>query len=190
VQPASTNRGDGLYNPPMSRNAVNFLVDTLLLLVLLCVLLTTGVVRFIFPPGPQAADWRVWGYGYDAWSWGQFAAQAVMGVTVLLHLVLHWRWVCGFVASRYGRWHRKRISLNEANVTLYGVSLLIVVLVVLGGLLLAAEFSAHEAPGVACSRCTQREHAPGQACLRLSAKACHPAVVRQGQDREQERSPS
>jgi len=127
----------------MSRNSVNFLLDTVLLLVLLSVLLTTGVVRFVFPPGPQAGDWRVWGYGYDAWSWVQFALQAVMGVAVLVHLVLHWKWVCGFVAFRYGRWRGERISLNEANVTLYGVSVLIAVLAVLGGLLLAAELSAH-----------------------------------------------
>jgi len=64
-----------------------------------------------------------------------------MLASVILHVMLHWTWVCGVVEN----WHRKRRGsaatgkTDAGNRTLWGVGTLIVVLNVLGlGIAVAA----------------------------------------------------
>jgi len=66
---------------------------------------------------------------------------ALFGLCVLLHLILHWTWICGFVTGRLSRWTGRRLALNESEKTLYGVSTLIVVLTMLGAFVTAADFA-------------------------------------------------
>lgn len=124
----------------ISKNAINFIVDSLLLLAFMTTLWTTSVVQFVFPAGSQAAGWTLWGFDYDAWCAIQTGAIAWFSLVVLLHLILHWQWVCAFVTSRLSKSTGRRIVLREATKTLYGVGFLIVVLTVLGVLLILAEF--------------------------------------------------
>lgn len=129
-----------------SRTTVNFWLDLALLVAFLAMAWVSVVLRFIFPAGTAATGWTLWGRGFDDWSAFQFVLLCIFSLGVLLHLMLHWSWVCGVVASRLSRWRGKSIRFDEGAQTLYGVGLLIVVLNVVG-LLVAAAALTIQMPG-------------------------------------------
>jgi len=128
----------------MSRTIVNFLLDTLLLVTFLSVAVVGVVVRFIFPPGTQADGWSLWGSGYDAWVGLWFNLVAAFALLVLVHVMLHWSWVCGVVGQRLSKRYGRTVRIDEANQTLYGVGLLVVLFTVSGIIVGAAQWSIRE----------------------------------------------
>src|SRR5438309_306952 len=62
----------------MTRTSLNFLLDSALLVAFLGLIWTATVVRFVFPPGPEAHGWRLWGMGYDRWSTIQYATISLL----------------------------------------------------------------------------------------------------------------
>jgi len=114
----------------MSRSAINFALDTLLLLAFCALVVCSTIVRFVFPPGTTSALWSLWGFGYDQWATFQFAMVATLALGFTLHVMLHWSWVCGFVAQRLGR--NKKGKVDDGTQTIYGVGLLIVIFHILG----------------------------------------------------------
>ncbi len=124
-----------------SRSAVNFALDCFLLLAFLCMLWMTLLIRFIFPSPSEATNWSLWGWEYATWVEFQFSAIVIFGVLVLIHLVLHWTWVCGFITGRLAKRFNISARLTESTRTLYGVTTLIVVMTFMGALLLWADFA-------------------------------------------------
>ncbi len=122
----------------MNRTVFNFLLDALLLLVWMALVWVSCVLRFVFPPGTSARRWTLWGYGYDDWSNVQFQLMALIVLGILLHVMMHWNWVCGVIATRI---FRTRARADDGSQTLYGVGVLIGILAILGGCLLAAKLS-------------------------------------------------
>ncbi|MCU0879199.1 MAG: DUF4405 domain-containing protein [Pirellulaceae bacterium] len=114
----------------MSRTTVNFLLDTLLLVAFSILVWSAVIVRFVFPPAYDSRGWTLWDLSLDDWLNVQFAMVAVLALGVLIHVMLHWSWVCGVVASRLA--HSKKGKIDNGTQTLYGVGLLIVILNVLG----------------------------------------------------------
>ena len=114
----------------MTRTLINLFLDTSLLINFSALIFSSVITRFIFPPGPDARGWRLWGLSYDQWASVQFATIAVLALGVLVHVMLHWSWVCGVVATHLAR--DKKPRLNEGMQTLYGVGLLIVLFNLLG----------------------------------------------------------
>jgi hypothetical protein len=114
----------------MSRTFVNFLLDTLLLVVFAGLVWTALIVRFIFPPAYDARGWSLWGLSLDQWISLQFAMVATLALGVLLHVMLHWSWVCGVVSTRLA--NSKKAKLDDGTQTLYGVGLLILLLNLMG----------------------------------------------------------
>lgn len=125
----------------MSRSAYNFLVDVSLLCLLIGVLWTTSVVQFVFPPASRATGWTLWGYDLDGWCTLHGLAIAAFALNVLLHLILHWSWVCGYVTTRMPGGRRKVGRIPDGIKTIYGVSFFILVLSILGVLYTLAQFS-------------------------------------------------
>lgn len=125
----------------LSRSAVNFIVDVALLAALMGVLWTTAVVQFVFPAASRSAGWTLWRLDAEAWQAIQTGAVAAFALIVLLHLILHWNWVCLFIASRLSRLVGRRIVVAKAVRTLYGVGTLIFVLTLLGAMLMVAELT-------------------------------------------------
>jgi hypothetical protein len=128
----------------MSRTLINFLLDASLLVAFAVLIWSTVIVRFVFPPGPDAKGWHLWGLGYDQWATVQFAMVAVLALGVLIHVMLHWSWVCGVVATRLIR--DKKAKVDDGTQTLYGVGLLILLFNVLGLAIAAAALSIHGPP--------------------------------------------
>ena len=77
----------------MKRNTLNFLVDLISALVLLGIIATGLVVRFVLPPG--SGHGRVlWGLDRHEWGDVHFWVAVAAGVLLLVHVALHWQWVC------------------------------------------------------------------------------------------------
>ncbi len=123
----------------MSRITINFFVDCTLLVAFLALLWTSILLQALFPAGTVAARWTVWGIGYDGWCKIQFGALLAFAFCVLLHLILHWTWVCGFISARASKLLGHRVSTNESTRTAYGVTTLIAILSLLGILLFLAQ---------------------------------------------------
>ena len=114
----------------MSRTVVNFLLDTVLLVAFVLLVWCSVVVRFVFPPGPSATGWKLWGYDFDQWAGLQFSLVGALFVGIVVHVMLHWSWVCGVLASRLSSDRKGRV--DEGLQTIYGVGLLIAVLATIG----------------------------------------------------------
>ncbi len=115
----------------MSRTVVNFILDAALLLITLALVFTTAVLRFVFPIPSAAAGWTLWGSGYDGWANFQSILMATVSGAVLLHIMMHWSWVCGVVVARILRRRGSQARLDDGRQTLWGVAMLIVVLNIL-----------------------------------------------------------
>jgi len=135
AQPQSTNSAK---TRSISRTDVNFWVDVLLLVVFLTLIWVSVILRFVFPPATVAVGWTLWGLAYDDWVGVQFGVLSALALVVLLHVMLHWSWVCGVIAKSLSRRRARTVRLDEGTQTLYGVGLLIVVLNVVGLAIAAA----------------------------------------------------
>lgn len=122
----------------MNRTLINFWLNAGLLLTFLALVWSSTVLHVVFPPGPEAAGWTLWGGSYLEWRGFQFANIVILTLGILLHVMLHWSWVCGVVATKIRRTSSRP---DDGTQTLYGVGLLIVVLFVLGGATAAARLS-------------------------------------------------
>ncbi len=128
----------------LSRTMINFWLDATLLVVLMSLGVTAVIVQFIFPPGIAARGWTLWGMSYGKWCSIQFAELSLLGVGVLVHVMLHWTWVCSVVTRRI---FRLREIPDDGIRTVYGVGFLIVLLLLSAACVVAAMLSIQD-PGV------------------------------------------
>lgn len=126
----------------MSRTSLNIILDSGLLVVFTGLVWTSAVVRFIFPPAYESRGWQLWGLGLNEWMNIEFAMLSLLALGVLVHVMLHWSWVCGVIASRFSR--GKKGKLDDGVQTIYGVGLLIVILNILGFAIAAAAVAIQE----------------------------------------------
>ncbi len=131
----------------MSRTIVNFWLDVSLLVSFLGNVWAATVLRFLFPLGTAADGWRLWGWTYDQWFDFQFWMIALLALMVLLHVMLHWTWVCGVITSRFLKpKNGQKRQWDEGEKTLWGVGLLIVLFGVLGVAFAAAALTIQAPP--------------------------------------------
>jgi hypothetical protein len=126
-----------------SKSVINFYLDSLLLLIVVAIGWTAAVLRFVFPAPTKAAGWTLWGWGYDAWSDFQFASLCVLALGILVHLMLHWNWVCSVLTAQI---IKTKDRIEESMQTIYGVGLLIVLLHVILIGVIAAKYSIVKPP--------------------------------------------
>lgn len=114
----------------MSRAIVNFFLDFALLVVFVAIIFVSVVVRFVFPPILESTDWLLWGMNHGDWMNLQFVLVAVMTFGLLIHVMLHWSWIMGIVATKLMR--SKKAKIDDGTQTIYGVGFLIVLLNIVG----------------------------------------------------------
>lgn len=118
------------------KTLINFWLDAVLLLLFLVQAWLLTVVALVFPRGDLRST--IWGAGFADWLDGLFVIFCTFGVGVTLHVMLHWTWICGTIATRLlGR----KASKDDGTQTLLGVGFLIVLLHGLGAAILAARLS-------------------------------------------------
>ncbi len=91
--------GEATKGLRISRTLINFWLDTILMLTFVALSITAVIV--------------------------QFAMLCVLGIGVVVHVMLHWAWVCGVVVRKL--LHRKELP-DDGIQTVYGVGLLITLL--------------------------------------------------------------
>ena len=65
----------------------------------------------------------------------------VLSVGILIHVMLHWSWVCGVITNRRKRHDGKPVRWEDGTRTLVGVGLIVVILNVLGILMAIANLT-------------------------------------------------
>ncbi|QDT51808.1 hypothetical protein Pan258_59010 [Symmachiella dynata] len=119
----------------MSKTIFNFWLDTLLMVLFLCLAAVSAITQFVFPPPANANGWLLWGATYGHWLSIQFGILCALGLGILLHVMMHWGWVCGVISTKFSR-SKKR--MDDGIQTIVGVGLLIVLLHIVGGFVFAA----------------------------------------------------
>lgn len=117
------------------RTLLNFLLDATLLLLFLSLGGVSAIVYFIFPPGPESDGWTLWAADYRGWCDFQFGVLGAFALAVLLHVMLHWDWVCT-VSCKFAT--GRALGPDDGSRTLYGVALLILLLSLLGTAMIVA----------------------------------------------------
>lgn len=131
----------------ITKTVVNFWLDSFLLGVFLTLCWVSIILRYVFPTPGMSEGWKLWGLDYLTWTDIQFFTLCTLTSGILLHLMLHWTWVCGVVES----WQRKRRGAEAASNhdtgsrTLWGVGLLIVICNIVGLGIAAAVLTIHRA---------------------------------------------
>jgi len=77
----------------MKRNTLNFVIDTAAAMVMSGLIATGLVIRFVLPPGSGSRR-ELWGLGRHDWGDIHFQMAVAVGAVVILHVALHWQWVC------------------------------------------------------------------------------------------------
>ena len=91
----------------------------------------------------MAEGWTLFGLTYDQCRDIQFATLCTLSLGILIHLMLHWNWVCSVIANQI---LRNGSRPDEGMQTIYGVATLIVLLHVIGAGLIVALFFVHRPP--------------------------------------------
>jgi hypothetical protein len=121
------------------RNLLNFVIDALTLGVALGLVATGLMMRFILPPGSARQGWIVWGWDRHAWGDVHFwLSMAAIGL-VVVHLFLHWPWVCTtigrmFTGSGHGAPTRGRRIVG-------GIAALVLCVGLVGGFMMLASMN-------------------------------------------------
>jgi hypothetical protein len=137
----------------VSLPALNFLLDALLLLLFVALLAISTLLHAVFPPATQSDGWSLWSLNYDTWRLLQFACLILFALAVLVHLILHWVWICNFVTSRVARRRGRTMTMHQSARTLCGVTFLITVLTFVAGVIMAAQLAVRS-PATQAARAT------------------------------------
>lgn len=116
---------------------LNFWVDFALLMNFLFLLWVSALLQFVFPAGAGAEGASLWGSDVTDWRNLQFGTLCAFAGGVLLHLMLHWTWVCGVINKQICK---RTMIKTDGTDTLIGVILIVAILHLLGISVLAASW--------------------------------------------------
>lgn len=117
---------------------LNFWLDVALGLAVALVVWLSAMLQIVFPAPTTAAGWTLWGLTYDQWRDVQFIALCVSVLLVLEHVVLHWSWVCGVVATKVLRLKQRP---GEGVQAMYGIAAFIGLMLAFNAAIVVALFT-------------------------------------------------
>ena len=119
----------------LRRSILNFLVDILTLLAIFVMIATGLAIRFVLPPGTGGRHGEggllLWGLGRHDWGDVHFWTSVSLGVLLVIHVALHWSWVCLMVHRLLGGTEAGQLGAGRRNA--YGIGFLLAVVLIFGG---------------------------------------------------------
>jgi hypothetical protein len=116
------------------KTLVNFWLDCTLMILFLVQSWLLAIVALVFPRSSHG--WTLWGANAGDWLDALFMTSCAFAVGIVLHVMLHWSWVCGTISTKLlGR----KAGKDDGTQTLIGVGFLILLLHILGAAVLAAK---------------------------------------------------
>lgn len=104
----------------MSRNKMNFVIDSVSLLVLLALAVTGIVLKYVLPPGtggmgrilhggsePGVRVRELWSMTRHDWGDIHFYLSVLFLALMVVHLLMHWRWIKSVMKSAVCRYRRE-----------------------------------------------------------------------------------
>ncbi|MHC4879046.1 MAG: hypothetical protein ACYTGL_21550 [Planctomycetota bacterium] len=119
----------------VSKPVINFWLDIFLAAVFVVLCSVAAVQQFAFPAASLAEGWTLWGMTYDDIAAIQFGTLCVLAGGIILHVMLHWTWVCGMLTRGNPQ---ATLRTDDGIRTIVGVGVLIALLHVIGAALLIA----------------------------------------------------
>lgn len=135
----------------MRRNMLNFVIDALTLLVMLAMVGTGFVIRYLLPPGSGGhgggPKLELWSLGRHDWGDVHFwLAVGLIGL-LFLHVVLHWSWVCGMVRRCVRSGAKPTDEPSSGTQNLWGLGFLAAIVLLVGGFIWLGQVSIVTTPG-------------------------------------------
>jgi len=129
----------------MKRNTLNFCVDLASFLVLFALLVTGLLIHYVLPPcgncsgggSGESKELTLWGYGRHDFGKVHFYLALGTASLVLLHICLHWSWVCATCCNLLGL-----TSISPERQQRYGILLLLILMAATIALLYLAKLQA------------------------------------------------
>ncbi len=118
----------------MRKHILNYIVDALALLIMLAMVVTGLWLKYVLPPGSRGGQGLpLWGLTRHDWGDVHFWLAVALAALVLLHVALHWGWVCTWTAvcARAGR--RAPRALGRGRKLVLGLVTLVVLAGAIGG---------------------------------------------------------
>ena len=122
---------------------VNLWLDAALLATFSVVGCVSALLQIVFPAPTMADGWQLWGLSFDQWRDVQFFSICFLAILVLVHVMLHWNWVCSVIFAQV---LRARERPSEGMQTIYGVATLIVLLNLIAAAIITAILTIREPP--------------------------------------------
>jgi hypothetical protein len=109
----------------VTRSVLNFLVDLVGLLAMLGMLTTGLVVRYVLPPGSRGGHGlELWGLDRHQWGDIHFWLAIALLAMLVLHVALHWDWVCAVLRIQILRREKLTTKPSQRIQNLAGVAFL------------------------------------------------------------------
>lgn len=112
----------------MQKTTVNFVVDLAAWVAMILLAATGLIVRYVLPAGSGGrgggSQLLLWGFGRHDWGALHFWLSIALGVLIVLHIVLHWSWVCATTRRHLPSFAQWPSSTSKTVQNLYGIGLL------------------------------------------------------------------
>ncbi len=135
----------------MKRNTLNFIIDLTSLLAMWGLVTTGLLMKYVLPPG--TGHWLAV-KGMDRHEWGvvHFWLAVAVCVLAVVHVLLHWQWVCGTVRQFFTDAASGALLRSRPKRAVWGGGLVLLLTVGTAGLLAAANAGVTELepPGDGC----------------------------------------
>ena len=145
----------------MRKNTLNFIVDLLTMLAIFAMVGTGLIIYYTLPAGSVKQGLTLWGLDRHAWGEVHFWAAVVLAALLVLHVALHWAWVCG-TTRRLMLGPKRAAGRGKSTLdNLWGAGFLVVVIGLFAGLVLVANASVDGTAGEQSGGSQQRRLAGG-----------------------------
>jgi len=124
----------------MKRTLLNLFVDGATALVVFGLIATGLVIRFTLPPGSGSVR-ALWGLGRHDWGDVHFWMAVATAALLVIHVALHWSWVCTTVRHLVVRRGSPSGQPSVWARNLYGAGFLVLLAAIFGGFIWLADSS-------------------------------------------------